>query len=51
MCIRDRIKRGATNLSELFANYRQSLANLAAEGIRTVCYNFMPLLDLSLIHI
>lgn len=43
--VHERIKRGAGELSELFANYRQSLANLAAEGIRTVCYNFMPLLD------
>ncbi|UWQ22117.1 mannonate dehydratase [Jannaschia sp. W003] len=25
--------------------YRRSLAALAAEGIRTVCYNFMPVLD------
>lgn len=43
--VHERIKRGAGDLSPLFANYRQSLANLAAEGIRTVCYNFMPLLD------
>ena len=30
---------------ELFANYRQSLENLATCGITTICYNFMPLLD------
>ena len=39
------IKRGTGNLAPLFANYRQSMANLAAEGITTICYNFMPLLD------
>lgn len=41
----ERIKRGEGDLSQLFANYRQSIANLAACGIRTICYNFMPLLD------
>lgn len=39
------IKRGTGDLASLFTNYRQSMANLAAEGIHTVCYNFMPLLD------
>ncbi|WP_333832483.1 mannonate dehydratase [Rubrimonas sp.] len=43
--VHERIKRGEGDLSGLFANYRQSLANLAAEGVTTVCYNFMPLLD------
>jgi len=43
--IHERIKRADGDLSTLFANYRQSLANLAAEGITTVCYNFMPVLD------
>jgi len=43
--VHERIKRGEGDLSTLFANYRQSLANLAAEGVTTVCYNFMPLLD------
>ncbi|KJS11684.1 MAG: mannonate dehydratase [Hoeflea sp. BRH_c9] len=43
--IHERIKRNDGDLSELFANYRQSMANLAAEGISTICYNFMPLLD------
>ncbi|MBO3762144.1 mannonate dehydratase [Ciceribacter sp. L1K22] len=43
--IHEDIKKGTGDLSTLFANYRQSLANLAAAGIYTVCYNFMPLLD------
>jgi mannonate dehydratase len=43
--IHERIKRGDGDLSGLFANYRQSMANLAANGITTICYNFMPLLD------
>ncbi|HJL57425.1 MAG TPA: mannonate dehydratase [Arenicellales bacterium] len=43
--ISEDIKRGTGGLSALFSNYRQSMANLAAEGIKTICYNFMPLLD------
>lgn len=43
--VHERIKRGEEDLEPLFANYRQSMANLAASGIRTICYNFMPLLD------
>ena len=43
--VHEAIKKGEGDLPGLFANYRQSMANLAAEGIRTICYNFMPLLD------
>ncbi|KZM47571.1 mannonate dehydratase [Labrenzia sp. OB1] len=43
--VHEAIKRGEGDLTQLFANYRQSMANLAAEGIRVICYNFMPLLD------
>ncbi|GLQ33983.1 mannonate dehydratase [Amylibacter marinus] len=43
--IHEDIKRGEGNLESLFANYRQSMANLADQGISTICYNFMPLLD------
>ncbi|PVB60094.1 mannonate dehydratase [Labrenzia sp. 011] len=43
--VHEAIKRGEGDLTRLFANYRQSMANLAAEGIRVICYNFMPLLD------
>jgi mannonate dehydratase len=43
--VHEAIKRGEGGLTALFANYRQSMANLAAEGIKVICYNFMPLLD------
>lgn len=43
--VHEAIKRGDGDLGPLFANYRQSMANLAANGIKTICYNFMPLLD------
>ncbi len=43
--IHEDIKRGQGDLPTLFANYRQSMANLAAEGVKTICYNFMPILD------
>ena len=39
------IKLGEGNLQPLFENYRQSLRNLAACGVTTVCYNFMAVLD------
>lgn len=43
--VHEDIKRGTGDLPTLFANYRTSLVNLAAQGIKTVCYNFMPILD------
>lgn len=43
--VHEDIKRGTGDLDRLFGNYRQSLSNLAACGITTVCYNFMPVLD------
>ncbi len=43
--VHESIKKGEGDLEPLFANYRQSMANLAAEGVTTICYNFMPLLD------
>ncbi|WP_282603135.1 mannonate dehydratase [Paracoccus sp. PARArs4] len=39
------IKRQSGEWRAHVAAYRDSLANLAAAGIRTVCYNFMPVLD------
>ena len=43
--VHEDIKRGSGDLGSLFANYRQSLFNLAVEGVHTICYNFMPILD------
>ncbi|UCI18958.1 mannonate dehydratase [Mesorhizobium sp. B2-1-8] len=43
--VHETIKSGDGDLEPLFANYRQSLRNLARCGITTVCYNFMPVLD------
>lgn len=39
------MKRGEGDLKPLFDAFRQSMRNLAACGIRTICYNFMPVLD------
>lgn len=49
--IHENIKRGEGNLEQLFANYRQSMKNLADNGIHTICYNFMPLLDWTRTHL
>lgn len=43
--IHENIKRGEGDLEPLFDNYRTSMENMAAAGIHTICYNFMPLLD------
>ncbi len=43
--VHEQIKTGTGNLSSLFKNYITSLENLAAEGVDTVIYNFMPVLD------
>jgi len=43
--IHERIKLGEGDLSGLFETYRQSMRNLAGCGIKTICYNFMPVVD------
>ena len=43
--VTETIKYGGPDRDQQIAIYKQSLRNLAAEGICTVCYNFMPVLD------
>ena len=43
--VHEDIKTGRGDRATLFDNYRQTLRHLAAEGVTTVVYNFMPVLD------
>ncbi|MFK7744328.1 MAG: mannonate dehydratase [Roseobacter sp.] len=43
--VSEAIKTQSTDCHAHLAAYKQSLRNLAARGIGTVCYNFMPILD------
>lgn len=43
--VSESIKFGGNNRDRLISNYIKSLENLGKEGITTVCYNFMPVID------
>ena len=43
--VHESIKTAAPDREDYLEKYRQTLKNLAECGVRTVCYNFMPVLD------
>ncbi len=43
--VSESIKYGGADRDELIEKYKVSLANLGKAGVKTVCYNFMPVLD------
>ncbi|MBC8084202.1 MAG: mannonate dehydratase [Hymenobacter sp.] len=45
--VHEDIKKGLPARAQHLQHYKESLRNLAACGIRTVCYNFMPVFDWS----
>jgi len=45
LVVSEDIKKQSGDFKLHFAAYRDSLENLAAAGITTICYNFMPVLD------
>ncbi len=45
LVVSEDIKKQQGEFRTHYANYRESLENLAKAGIETICYNFMPVLD------
>ena len=43
--VSESIKYGGAERDNLIENYKKSLINLGKAGVKTVCYNFMPVID------
>ncbi len=43
--VSESIKFGGPDRDQLIENYKESLRNLGKAGVKTICYNFMPVLD------
>lgn len=43
--VSESIKYGGADRDKLIERYKESLANLGKAGVKTICYNFMPVLD------
>ncbi|MCM1504062.1 MAG: mannonate dehydratase [Muribaculum sp.] len=43
--VSESIKYGGPDRDDLIEKYKVSLANLGKAGVKTICYNFMPVLD------
>lgn len=43
--VSEAIKYGGAERDNLIENYKKSLINLSKAGVKTVCYNFMPVID------
>ncbi len=43
--VSEAIKYGGSDRERLIENYKISLTNLGKAGVKTVCYNFMPVID------
>ena len=43
--VHNNIKLRTKNFKKLISNYKDTIANIAANNINTICYNFMPIVD------